>query len=176
MQLTCLYLCSVHESEPSVWHLRNRLMFLVDNLQYYLQVDVLESQYTLLQSAVQATKDFEQIQKAHTLFQANILSQTFLFADKVWEYFSLSLICNTSHPPCMCLLCFLEHSPSWEANSCSAHHVIPCLLSNPKVDKSNQVWISSVALYIFYGEEFFSPLPNPQAAVIPFNGYCSLLI
>lgn len=73
----------VHESEPSVWHLRNRLMFLVDNLQYYLQVDVLESQYTLLQSAVQATKDFEQIQKAHTLFQANILSQTFLFADKV---------------------------------------------------------------------------------------------
>lgn len=73
----------VYESEPAVWHLRNRLMFLVDNLQYYLQVDVLESQYTLLQSAVQATKDFEQIQKAHTLFQANILSQTFLLADKI---------------------------------------------------------------------------------------------
>ena len=84
-------------------------MFLVDNLQYYLQVDVLESQYTLLQSAVQATKDFEQIQKAHTVFQANILSQTFLLADKVCTYF-MSLICNTPHPPCLCLLCILEYS------------------------------------------------------------------
>lgn len=73
----------VYESEPAVWHLRNRLMFLVDNLQYYLQVDVLESQYMLLQSAVQATKDFQKIQKAHTLFQANILSQTFLLAEKI---------------------------------------------------------------------------------------------
>jgi len=44
----------------------------------------------LLQSAVQTTKDFEQIQKAHTLFQANILSQTFLLADKVSWQFSVS--------------------------------------------------------------------------------------
>ncbi|XP_021925023.1 gamma-tubulin complex component 4 isoform X3 [Zootermopsis nevadensis] len=81
-QMECKTRC-VYESEPAVWHLRSRLMFLVDNLQYYLQVDVLESQYTMLLSAVQATKDFDQIQKAHTLFQANILSQTFLLADKI---------------------------------------------------------------------------------------------
>lgn len=66
-----------------MWHLRNRLIFLVDNLQYYLQVDVLESQYMLFQSAVEATKDFEKIQKAHILFQANVLSQTFLLVEKV---------------------------------------------------------------------------------------------
>jgi gamma-tubulin complex component 4 len=66
-------------------------MFLVDNLQYYLQVDVLESQYTMLLSAVQATKDFEQIQKAHTIFQANIMSQTFILAEKVsLQFFSVS--------------------------------------------------------------------------------------
>jgi gamma-tubulin complex component 4 len=56
-------------------------------LQYYLQVDVLESQYMLLQSTVQTTKDFEKIQKAHILFQANILSQTFLLAEKVRKEF-----------------------------------------------------------------------------------------
>lgn len=87
LNLVGISVCSVYESEPVMWHLRNRLMFLVDNLQYYLQVDVLESQYTLLLSAVQATKDFEQIQKAHTLFQANILSQTFLLTDKVSQQF-----------------------------------------------------------------------------------------
>jgi hypothetical protein len=104
------------------------------------------------------------------------LSQTFLFADKVWEYFFLFLIWNTFYPPYVCLPCFLEHRISWEANSWSAGHVIPCLLTNPMVDESNQIWISSVTLYTFCGEEFFCRLPSPQAAVIPFNGYCSLLI
>jgi hypothetical protein len=41
----------------------------------------------LLQSAVQTTKDFEKVQKAHILFQANILSQTFLLAEKVRKDF-----------------------------------------------------------------------------------------
>jgi len=58
-------------------------MFLVDNLQYYLQVDVLESQYAILQSAISVTKDFEQVQKAHTIFQTNVLSQTFLLTEEV---------------------------------------------------------------------------------------------
>ncbi|PSN56212.1 hypothetical protein C0J52_01399 [Blattella germanica] len=73
---------SVCVSDPAVWNLRNRLMFLVDNLQYYLQVDVLESQYAILQNALQATKDFEQVQKAHTTFQVNILSQSFLITEE----------------------------------------------------------------------------------------------
>ncbi|KAJ4427759.1 hypothetical protein ANN_25412 [Periplaneta americana] len=79
---TTISVGSLRKSDHAVWHLRNRLMFLVDNLQYYLQVDVLESQFALFQSAVQATKDFEEIQKAHALFQANILSQTFLLFDR----------------------------------------------------------------------------------------------
>lgn len=65
-------------ASSALWQLRNNLMFVIDNLQYYLQVDVLESQYTILQTAINSTKDFEQIQRAHTIFQANILSQTFL--------------------------------------------------------------------------------------------------
>lgn len=60
---------------------RNQLMFLVDNLQYYLQVDVLESQFSILMDTVQKSKDFEHIQRAHTIFQANIMSLCFLLHD-----------------------------------------------------------------------------------------------
>lgn len=58
--------------------LRTQLMFLMDNLQYYLQVDVLESQFSILINTVQNSKDFEFIQRAHSVFQANILSLCFL--------------------------------------------------------------------------------------------------
>nr|CAD7398449.1 unnamed protein product [Timema poppensis] len=64
--------------EPIVWQLRKNLMFFVDNLQYYLQVDVLESQYMMMQSVINETKDFDLVQKAHSTFLANILSQSFL--------------------------------------------------------------------------------------------------
>lgn len=57
---------------------RNQLQFLVDNLQYYLQVDVLESQFSILMDTVQKSKDFEHIQRAHTVFQANVMSLCFL--------------------------------------------------------------------------------------------------
>ncbi|XP_046398606.1 gamma-tubulin complex component 4 isoform X2 [Ischnura elegans] len=66
-------------SNPVVWQLRNCLMFIINNLQYYLQVDVLESQYADLQATVKRSKDFDVIWKAHTKFQAQIMSQTFLF-------------------------------------------------------------------------------------------------
>lgn len=58
--------------------LRNKMLFLIDNLQYYLQVDVLESQFCGLINAVQNSKDFECIQRAHSVFQANIMSLSFL--------------------------------------------------------------------------------------------------
>lgn len=61
---------------------RNQLMFLVDNLQYYLQVDVLESQFSILMDTVQKSKDFEHIQRAHTIFQANIMSSCFLLHEQ----------------------------------------------------------------------------------------------
>lgn len=59
--------------------LRNQMLFFVDNLQYYLQADVIESQFSILLNAVQNSKDFEFIQRAHTVFQANIMSLCFQF-------------------------------------------------------------------------------------------------
>lgn len=61
--------------------LRNKFMFIVDNLQYYLQADVLESQFSILMQTVQESRDFEHIQRAHTVFQANILSLCFLLTN-----------------------------------------------------------------------------------------------
>uniref|UniRef100_A0A182P9Q0 Guanylate cyclase n=1 Tax=Anopheles epiroticus TaxID=199890 RepID=A0A182P9Q0_9DIPT len=68
-----------HNSE--VVQLRNKLLFLINNLQYYLQVDVLESQFAILMAAIANSArqaDFERIQRAHTIFQANVLSLCFL--------------------------------------------------------------------------------------------------
>lgn len=57
---------------------RNKLMFLIDNLQYYLQVDVLESQFSIMMNKIAETRDFEQIQRAHSFFQANVLGLCFM--------------------------------------------------------------------------------------------------
>lgn len=62
--------------------LRNKLMFLVDNLQYYLQVDVLEAQFSVLMQIVQSSNDFEHIKRAHAIFQANVLSLCFLLSSR----------------------------------------------------------------------------------------------
>ncbi|KAJ8673445.1 hypothetical protein QAD02_004707 [Eretmocerus hayati] len=61
-----------------VIQLRNNLIFIVDNLQYYLQVDVIESQYTIMENTLKNTRNFEEVQKAHAMFLSNIMSRTFL--------------------------------------------------------------------------------------------------
>ncbi|XP_068620049.1 gamma-tubulin complex component 4 [Battus philenor] len=58
--------------------LHNKLMFLMDNLQHYLQADVLETNFSRLMEAVNKTNDFEELKKAHATFLADILSQSFL--------------------------------------------------------------------------------------------------
>lgn len=57
--------------------LRNKMLFFINNLQYYLHVDVLESQFCGLINSVQ-NSNFEHTQRAHTIFQANIMSLSFL--------------------------------------------------------------------------------------------------
>lgn len=64
--------------DSRIWKIRTWLMFIVDHLQYYLQVDVLESQWTIFQNSMESTRDFEALRHAHTNFLASTLSQTFL--------------------------------------------------------------------------------------------------
>ncbi|XP_075238536.1 gamma-tubulin complex component 4 isoform X2 [Lycorma delicatula] len=60
------------------WQLRNNLMFLVENLQCYLQWDVVESEHTLLMNELKRTQDFEKIRHLHHRFLYDVLSQAFL--------------------------------------------------------------------------------------------------
>lgn len=61
-------------------------MFLMDNLQHYLQADVLETNFSRLMDAVNRTNDFEKLKKAHANFLADILSQSFLTVTSVSIY------------------------------------------------------------------------------------------
>ncbi|CAF4806339.1 unnamed protein product [Pieris macdunnoughi] len=67
-----------NSSRFSSCQLHNKLMFLMDNLQHYLQADVLETNFSRLMDAVSKTNDFEKLKKAHANFLADILSQSFL--------------------------------------------------------------------------------------------------
>lgn len=71
----------------SMCQLHNKLMFLMDNLQHYLQADVLETNFSRLMDAVNRTNDFEKLKKAHANFLADILSQSFLTVTSVSIYF-----------------------------------------------------------------------------------------
>lgn len=66
-----------------IMNFRNHLTFFLDNLQYYIQVDVLESQYSILMNVIRSKADFEEIQRAHSVFLANVLSQCFLLSDSI---------------------------------------------------------------------------------------------
>lgn len=78
-QIDLWNLWSEHKNiDIGVIQLRNNLIFIIDNLQYYLQVDVIESQYTIMETNMKNTRNFEDVQKAHSVFLANVMSQTFL--------------------------------------------------------------------------------------------------
>lgn len=64
-------------------------MFLINNLQFYLQVDVIETEYCHLISEIQKIKDFQQIEKLHNIFLLNILSHSFLLDVPVSNEFVL---------------------------------------------------------------------------------------
>ncbi|XP_053957356.1 gamma-tubulin complex component 4 homolog [Anastrepha ludens] len=63
-------------------NLLNQLMFFIDNLQYYIQVDVLESQFSILLNTILNKADFEEIQKAHSIFLTNIRFLCFLLTNE----------------------------------------------------------------------------------------------
>ncbi|XP_070541864.1 gamma-tubulin complex component 4-like [Ptychodera flava] len=66
------------ETLGNIFHLRRHMAFLVDNLQYYLLVDVLETQFTQLVEKIDSTRDFETIRLAHDQFLTSLLGQSFL--------------------------------------------------------------------------------------------------
>lgn len=65
------------------WQLRVHMSFLIDNLQYYLLADVIESQFALLLERTRTCNDFEAVQQAHDGFLTSLLAQSFLLMKPV---------------------------------------------------------------------------------------------
>ncbi|XP_016565780.1 gamma-tubulin complex component 4 homolog isoform X5 [Capsicum annuum] len=61
-----------------MWHVREHMAFLIRNLQFYIQVDVIESQWNVLQSHIQNSHDFTELVGFHQEYLAALISQSFL--------------------------------------------------------------------------------------------------
>ena len=60
------------------WQLRTHMTFVVDNLQYYLMADVLESQFSQLLARLEQSTNFEELRHSHDIFLSSIVSNTFV--------------------------------------------------------------------------------------------------
>jgi len=76
----------------NTWSLQRHMSFFVDNLQYYLQVDVLETQFAHLLKTIAKKHDFESIHSSHDNFLVNMHTQSFISMKKV--YASLNKVLN----------------------------------------------------------------------------------
>jgi len=100
-----------------VWQLRSHMAFLIDKIQYYVQVDVIESQFSLLLENIQLTQDFETIQQAHCNFVSSLYRQLFLQATSV--SICHTHICRYAHSLCR----QLWHHFTWHfSEKCIPHH------------------------------------------------------
>lgn len=75
----------------ATWGLRRQMAFFVDNLQYYLQVDVLETQFTFLLEKIKKTHNFQAIHIALDHFLIEMQKQSFISMSKVFSILNKSL-------------------------------------------------------------------------------------
>lgn len=61
-----------------MWRVREHMAFLIRNLQFYIQVDVIESQWNVLQAHVQDSRDFTELVGFHQEYLSALISQSFL--------------------------------------------------------------------------------------------------
>ncbi|KAK6940492.1 Gamma tubulin complex component protein, N-terminal [Dillenia turbinata] len=61
-----------------MWRVREHMAFLIRNLQFYIQVDVIESQWNVLQAHIQDTHDFTELVGFHQEYLSALISQSFL--------------------------------------------------------------------------------------------------
>ncbi|MCO5567124.1 hypothetical protein L7F22_020810 [Adiantum nelumboides] len=92
------------------WRIRQHMTYLITNLQFYIQVDVIESQWNLLQKRVQASKDFTELVRFHQEYLAALISQSFL------DIGSVSRILDSIIKLCL-RLCWLIENQDGTPNS-----------------------------------------------------------
>lgn len=68
--------------------LKTKLIFLIDTLYSYLQLDVIEDEYYLLLEKLSRANNFQTIKHIHDIFQTNIMRDSFLFMEEVYMTFN----------------------------------------------------------------------------------------
>lgn len=61
-----------------LWMLRARMAFFASNLAFYLQVDVVEAQYSVLKNTLAGVEDFVSLQRAHHQFLSTLRAKFYL--------------------------------------------------------------------------------------------------
>ncbi|KAJ3669511.1 hypothetical protein LUZ60_011461 [Juncus effusus] len=89
-----------------MWRIREHMIFLIRNLQFYIQVDVIESQWNVLQAHVQDSHDFTELVSFHQEYLLALISQSFL------DIGSLSRILDSIMKLCLQFCWTLEQSES----------------------------------------------------------------
>lgn len=69
--------------DKNLYKLRNKCSFLLDNLQYYLQVDVIETNYTIMINAIKNSTNYQIVLDAHKQFINSIVKESFVCAEPV---------------------------------------------------------------------------------------------
>ncbi|KAF2354720.1 Gamma-tubulin complex component protein [Trinorchestia longiramus] len=87
----------------TAWTLRHRITLLIDGLQYYLQVDVLESEHYHLVTSVKECGDYEQLQCLVASYLTSLTRLCFLSHSLVSK--CLSLLFSLCHELCDVLSC-----------------------------------------------------------------------
>ncbi|KAF2298384.1 hypothetical protein GH714_023412 [Hevea brasiliensis] len=74
--------CSISQQRRQrfrpMWRVREHMAFLIRNLQFYIQVDVIESQWNVLQAHIQDSHDFTELVGFHQEYLSALVSQSFL--------------------------------------------------------------------------------------------------
>ncbi|KAL5862920.1 hypothetical protein ACOSQ3_000434 [Xanthoceras sorbifolium] len=74
--------CSISQQRRQrcrpMWRVREHMAFLIRNLQFYIQVDVIESQWNVLQAHIQDSHDFTELVGFHQEYLSALISQSFL--------------------------------------------------------------------------------------------------
>ncbi|KAM1257364.1 hypothetical protein ACFX15_030720 [Malus domestica] len=113
--------CSVSQqrrqrSRP-MWRIREHMAFLIRNLQFYIQVDVIESQWNVLQEHIQDSHDFTGLVAVHQEYLSALISQSFL------DIGSLSRILDSIMKLCLQFCWNIENQES-SANTSELEHII----------------------------------------------------
>ncbi|KAL4308752.1 hypothetical protein GQ457_01G053870 [Hibiscus cannabinus] len=94
-----------------MWHVREHMAFLIRNLQFYIQVDVIESQWKVLQSHIQNSQDFTELVGLHQEYLSALVSQSFL------DIGSVSRILSSIMVLCLQFCLNIENQDSSEKTS-----------------------------------------------------------